>query len=85
MNTITTPTHLRRLASPIGRIEVVGNGEAIVSLAIERDGALPWDGVPEQGDAVLDRADRALYAAKAGGRDRVVAADRPLLEQRPAA
>jgi len=50
------PTHLRRIQSPIGRIEIIGNGEAIVSLAIERDGALPWDGVPEQGDAVLDRA-----------------------------
>jgi methylated-DNA-[protein]-cysteine S-methyltransferase len=61
MQTITehrsaTPTHLRRIESPIGRIEIVGNGEAIVSLAIERDGTLPWDGVPEQGDAVLDRA-----------------------------
>ena len=51
-----TPTHVRRIQSPIGRIEIIGNGEAIVSLAIERDGALPWDGVPEQGDAVLDRA-----------------------------
>ena len=50
------PTHLRRIQSPIGRIEIIGNGEAIVSLAIERNGALPWDGVPEQGDAVLDRA-----------------------------
>jgi len=50
------PTHLRRIQSPIGRIEIIGNGEAIVSLGIERDGALPWDGVPEQGDAVLDRA-----------------------------
>ncbi len=61
MQTITehradTPTHLRRVESPIGRIEVVGNGEAIVSLAIEHDGRLPWDDVPEQGDAVLDRA-----------------------------
>lgn len=61
MQTITeqradVPSHLRRLESPIGRIEVVGNGEAIVSLAIERDGVLPWDGVPEQGDPVLDRA-----------------------------
>src|SRR5664279_3422722 len=52
MHPLDTPTHLRRLESPIGRIEVIGNGEAIVSLAIERDGALPWDGVPEQGDAV---------------------------------
>ena len=55
-----TPTHLRRIASPIGRIEVIGNGEAIVSLSIERDGRLPWDDVPEQGDPVLDRAVRQL-------------------------
>jgi O-6-methylguanine DNA methyltransferase len=63
-----TPTHLRRLQSPIGRIEVIGNGEAIVSLAIERDGVLPWDGVPEQGDAVLDRAVEQLEEYFAGHR-----------------
>jgi methylated-DNA-[protein]-cysteine S-methyltransferase len=73
MQTITehrtdTPTHLRRLDSPIGRIEVIGNGEAIVSLAIEREGALPWDGVPEQGDAVLDRAIEQLEEYFAGHR-----------------
>jgi methylated-DNA-[protein]-cysteine S-methyltransferase len=64
----SAPTHLRRLDSPIGRIEVIGNGEAIVSLAIERDGALPWDGVPEQGDAVLDRAVEQLEEYFAGHR-----------------
>ena len=73
MHTITahtpdTPAHLRRLDSPIGRIEVVGNGEAIVSLAIERDGSLPWDGVPEQGDPVLDRAVAQLQEYFAGHR-----------------
>jgi methylated-DNA-[protein]-cysteine S-methyltransferase len=62
------PTHLRRLESPIGRIEVIGNGEAIVSLAIECDGALPWDGVPEQGDEVLDRAVKQLDEYFAGHR-----------------
>ncbi|HEY4152606.1 MAG TPA: methylated-DNA--[protein]-cysteine S-methyltransferase [Pseudolysinimonas sp.] len=62
------PVHLRRLDSPIGRIEIVGNGEAIVSLAIERDGTLPWDGVPEQGDAVLDRAVEQLEEYFAGHR-----------------
>jgi methylated-DNA-[protein]-cysteine S-methyltransferase len=44
------------MASPIGRIEIVGNGEAIVSLSIERDGALPHDDLAEHPDAVLDRA-----------------------------
>ena len=70
MNTPTAPapTHLRRLESPIGRIEVIGNGEAIVSLSIERDGALPWDAVPEQSDPVLDRAAEQLGEYFAGHR-----------------
>ncbi len=50
------PLPLRRMTSPIGRIEIVGNGEAIVSLSIERDGTLPHDDHGEHGDAVLDRA-----------------------------
>jgi len=62
------PLHLRRLTSPIGRIEVIGNGEAIVSLAIERDGALPCDGLPEHGDPVLDRAVEQLEEYFAGHR-----------------
>lgn len=73
MHTLTAqspdgPAHVRRLESPIGRIEVVGNGEAIVSLAIERDGSLPWDGAPEHGDAVLDRAVEQLEEYFAGRR-----------------
>jgi methylated-DNA-[protein]-cysteine S-methyltransferase len=73
MNTTTAPVsdgpmHLRRIDSPIGRIEIIGNGEAIVSLAIERDGTLPCDGVPEQGDAVLDRAVEQLDEYFAGHR-----------------
>ncbi len=67
MNT-TTPTHLRRIDSPIGRIEVVGNGDAIVSLSIEKDGRLPWDEVPEQSDPVLDRAVAQLEEYFAGHR-----------------
>ena len=54
------PTHLRRLESPIGRIEVIGNGDAIVSLSIEKDGRLPWDALPEQSDPILDRAAEQL-------------------------
>lgn len=70
MNTTTTPapTHLRRLESPIGRIEVIGNGEAIVSLSIEKGGMLPGDALPEQGDAVLDRAAGQLAEYFAGHR-----------------
>jgi methylated-DNA-[protein]-cysteine S-methyltransferase len=62
------PLHLRRLDSPIGRIEVVGNGEAIVSLSIEKDGMLPGDALPEQSDAVLDRAAEQLGEYFAGHR-----------------
>jgi methylated-DNA-[protein]-cysteine S-methyltransferase len=66
--TAEAPTHLRRLTSPIGRIEVVGNGEAIVALSIEKDGRLPWDEVPERSDAVLDRAVAQLEEYFAGHR-----------------
>ncbi len=62
------PTHLRRLGSPIGRIEVIGNGEAIVSLSIERAGRLPGDELPEQSDPVLDRAVSQLEEYFAGRR-----------------
>ena len=68
MNTDATPTHLRRIDSPIGRIEIVGNGEAITALAIERDGRLPFDHLPEQSDAVLDRAIAQLEEYFAGHR-----------------
>jgi methylated-DNA-[protein]-cysteine S-methyltransferase len=54
--TLDIPNHLRRVDSPIGRLEIVSNGDAIVSLSIERDGALPYDSLPENSDAVLDRA-----------------------------
>ncbi len=68
MHTTDTPRSLRRLASPIGRIEVVGNGEAIVSLSIEREGKLPWDEFPEHSDPVLDRAVEQLGEYFAGHR-----------------
>jgi len=62
------PVALRRLDSPIGRIEVVGDGAAIVSLAIERDGALPHDELDERPDAVTDRAVAQLAEYFAGAR-----------------
>ena len=47
---------VRRLPSPIGRLQLVGNGSAVVSLLIERDGRLPLDAEPENSDAILDHA-----------------------------
>lgn len=65
---LDTPRYLRRMSSPIGRIEIVGNGEAIVSLSIERDGTLPDDELPERSDPILDRAVEQLDEYFAGHR-----------------
>jgi methylated-DNA-[protein]-cysteine S-methyltransferase len=67
-STESPAVHLRRMPSPIGRIEIVGNGDAIVSLSIERDGTLPHDDQPEQPDAILDRAVAQLDEYFAGHR-----------------
>ncbi len=64
----TTPAALRRMHSPIGRIEIVGDGAAVIGLAIERDGSLPHDELPEVSDAVLDRAALQLEQYFAGRR-----------------
>ena len=55
-STLPSPSFLRRIDSPIGRIEIASDGEAIVSLAIERNGKLPHDESPEAPNEVLDRA-----------------------------
>ena len=68
MTSTSTPTALRRLDSPIGRIEIVGDGAAVISLSIERDGMLPHDELPESSDAVLDRAVSQLTEYFAGHR-----------------
>jgi len=68
MTSTSTPTSLRRLDSPIGRIEIVGDGAAVVALSIERDGMLPHDELPELSDAVLDRAVEQLEQYFAGNR-----------------
>jgi methylated-DNA-[protein]-cysteine S-methyltransferase len=52
----TPPRSLRRIDTPIGRIELGGDGSAVTSLTIEREGRLPHDDIPERSDAVLDRA-----------------------------
>ena len=59
---------LRRVDSPIGRIELIGNGSAVVSLTIECDGSLPHDDDKERSDAVLDRAAAQLSEYFSGTR-----------------
>lgn len=51
---------LRRIDSPIGRIELTSDGEAIISLTIERGGHLPLEALPENSDSVLDTAAEQL-------------------------
>jgi methylated-DNA-[protein]-cysteine S-methyltransferase len=63
-----TPVHVRRMSSPIGRIEIVGNGTAITSLSIEHEGTLPHDDLAEISDPVLDRAVAQLDEYFAGHR-----------------
>jgi methylated-DNA-[protein]-cysteine S-methyltransferase len=52
----TAPDFLVRVPSPIGRLELTSDGEAITSLSIERAGILPLAQFPEHGNAVLDAA-----------------------------
>lgn len=68
--TISIAPHLRRLDSPIGRIELTGNGSAITSLTIEKAGHLPFEEQPEQSDLILDTAAAQLEQYFAGTRTR---------------
>jgi methylated-DNA-[protein]-cysteine S-methyltransferase len=52
----TAPPFLVRVESPIGRLELTSDGEAVTSLSIERGGTLPLEEFPERGNAVLDTA-----------------------------
>jgi len=62
------PAYIRRIDSPIGRIEVTSDGDAVTSLSIERAGHLPWEQVPEHSTKVLDRAVKQLGEYFAGKR-----------------
>ncbi|CAN5363210.1 methylated-DNA--[protein]-cysteine S-methyltransferase [soil metagenome] len=66
--TASLPDYVVRIDSPIGRIEVTSDGEAVTSLSIERDGALPLEAVPERATPVLDRAVEQLREYFAGTR-----------------
>jgi methylated-DNA-[protein]-cysteine S-methyltransferase len=85
MHQATPPDHLTRVDSPIGRIEIGSDGTAITSLAIERDGRLPWDGAHESDAPVLARARTQLAEYFAGRRTDfdlpVIARGTPFQEQ----
>jgi methylated-DNA-[protein]-cysteine S-methyltransferase len=62
------PAYLKRIDSPLGRIEIASDGNAVTSLSIERAGSLPYDGLPEQSCQVLDLAAKQLGEYFAGKR-----------------
>lgn len=62
------PHFVRRIDSPIGRIELGSDGTALTSLSIERGGILPWDDSPELSTAVLDETAQQLAEYFAGER-----------------
>ncbi|MET1019712.1 MAG: methylated-DNA--[protein]-cysteine S-methyltransferase [Microterricola sp.] len=64
----TAPPFLVRVASPIGRLELTSDGEAVTSLSIERAGSLPLEQYPEHGNAVLETAKTQLAEYFAGTR-----------------
>ncbi|GAA2222921.1 methylated-DNA--[protein]-cysteine S-methyltransferase [Herbiconiux moechotypicola] len=47
---------LQRCETPIGRVEVLSDGEAVTSVALEQRGSLPHDGLAYDSDAVADEA-----------------------------
>ncbi|MDQ2661685.1 MAG: methylated-DNA--[protein]-cysteine S-methyltransferase [Actinomycetota bacterium] len=63
-----TNVFLTRLDSPIGRIELLGDDQAVTALTIERDGVLPHDDEPERSNPVLESARAQLLEYFAGTR-----------------
>jgi methylated-DNA-[protein]-cysteine S-methyltransferase len=66
--TTAIPLFLARTDSPIGRLELTSDGDAVTSLSIARDGRLPLETLPENPNAVLDEAVRQLAEYFAGTR-----------------
>jgi methylated-DNA-[protein]-cysteine S-methyltransferase len=58
--TPATPSFIRRIDSPIGRIEITSDGEFVTSLAIETGGHLPHEERDERSNRVLDKAVKQL-------------------------
>jgi len=59
---------VRRLPSPIGRIELTSDGTNVTGLAIEHSGSLPRDGEDERPCSVLDEAAKQLAEYFSGAR-----------------
>jgi methylated-DNA-[protein]-cysteine S-methyltransferase len=57
---VTAPQFLVRVESPIGRLELTSDGEAVTSLSIERAGSLPLEELPENSNPVLETAKAQL-------------------------
>ena len=68
MITTSSPAYIRRVESPIGRLEITSDGESITGLTIERGGRLPWDALPERSAPVLKTAAKQLKEYFAGAR-----------------
>lgn len=68
MITTFTPAFLRRVESPIGRLEITSDGEAITGLSISRNGHLPYEALEENSNEILDRAAQQLVEYFAGAR-----------------
>lgn len=63
-----SPQFLRRIESPIGRIELTATDSAITSLSMERAGHLPLEELAERSNELLDRAAVQLSEYFAGTR-----------------
>jgi methylated-DNA-[protein]-cysteine S-methyltransferase len=62
--------YLQRCSTPIGRIEVASDGEAVTAVAVEHNGVLPHDGLAFDSDAVADEAVAQLLDYFSGFRRR---------------
>jgi len=58
-----------QLESPVGRIEIQGDDQAVSGLVIERDGLLPGDGLKAESSPVLDLAAKQVEEYFAGDRE----------------
>jgi methylated-DNA-[protein]-cysteine S-methyltransferase len=66
--TTALPDFLVRVSSPLGRIEITSDGDAVTSLSIEKGGRLPHDFLPEHPTPVLETAATQLGEYFAGDR-----------------